>query len=463
MRVVAVSMVKNEADVVEAFVRHTAAFADHHLVFDHASTDGTKFILRKLAREGLPLTLLTDDRIEYLQAERTTELMRRAVRDHAADWVLPLDADEFPQAANPADLRQLLAGSSRPLRLWLRDHAPHPADDPSEPNPALRLRHTLPHKTAGKVFVPRALALDPANALAPGNHEILRNGQPLDRDQREDVWLAHFACRSAGQIVGKIVLNELQRLAGGAASGGGTHLRPHFDRLLAAPKTYFDHPGAYLAGVDFAPAAYWGGPLRYPAPVGEWERATIGLLAFAEQLAASHGKMKDESRVESWKLRVGNWELAVGRRPGRGSNSRLSTLDSQLRPMAVPDSRTARPAGCELTVVSAEANAREVRFAVRVRNAGLCLWRAGAVGEVGTVHLGVQLCVGGKVMDPGYRRWPLLNDMEPGDEVTLSVVVPRPTDPAAAFRLDLVAEGVAWFDHPPCEIDVPALSARRAA
>ena len=28
-----------EADVVEAFVRHAAAFVDHHLIFDHASTD----------------------------------------------------------------------------------------------------------------------------------------------------------------------------------------------------------------------------------------------------------------------------------------------------------------------------------------------------------------------------------------------------------------------------------------
>jgi hypothetical protein len=445
MRVVAVSMVKNEADVVEAFVRHTASFADHHLIFDHASTDGTRFVLRKLQREGLSLTLLTDDRVEYLQAERTTELMRRAVRDHAADWVLPLDADEFPQAADPAALRKLLAGSGRPVRLWLRDHAPHPADDPTEPNPALRLRHTLPHKTAGKVFVPRALAADPACALAPGNHELLRNGTRVERDQQEDVWLAHFACRSAGQIVGKIVLNELQRLAGGAAGGGGTHLRPFFDRLLASPKTFVDNPGAYLAGVDLAPAAYWGRPLRYPAPVGEWERATVGLLAFGEQLAASHGRLKDAQR------------------PGWRSWFRRKPASPMREGLAVPDSRTATPAGCELAVLSAEIEATEVRFAVRVRNAGLCLWRAGAVGEVGTVHLGVQLCVDGKVVDPGYRRWPLPADLEPGDAVTLSVAVPRPADPAATFRLDLVAEGVAWFDFPGCVVNVPALPARQAA
>ena len=51
MKVVAVSMVKNEADAIEAFARHTAAFVDAHLVFDHLSTDGTGFILRKLRTE----------------------------------------------------------------------------------------------------------------------------------------------------------------------------------------------------------------------------------------------------------------------------------------------------------------------------------------------------------------------------------------------------------------------------
>ena len=42
MRLVAVSIVKNEADIIEAFVRHTLAWVDHHLVFDHDSTDGTR-------------------------------------------------------------------------------------------------------------------------------------------------------------------------------------------------------------------------------------------------------------------------------------------------------------------------------------------------------------------------------------------------------------------------------------
>jgi len=48
MRLVAVSIVKNEADIIEPFVRHTLAWVDHHLVFDHDSTDGTREILGAL-------------------------------------------------------------------------------------------------------------------------------------------------------------------------------------------------------------------------------------------------------------------------------------------------------------------------------------------------------------------------------------------------------------------------------
>src|SRR5437868_13045546 len=95
MKLVAVSIVKNEADVIEPFVRHARAWTDHHLVFDHDSTDGTREILGRLIAEGLPLTVFTDTALGNLQQARSNHLTRIAAREFAADWVLPLDADEF--------------------------------------------------------------------------------------------------------------------------------------------------------------------------------------------------------------------------------------------------------------------------------------------------------------------------------------------------------------------------------
>lgn len=56
-KIVAISMVKNEMDIIESFVRHTLGFADLLIVADHKSTDRTREILESLQAEGLPLII----------------------------------------------------------------------------------------------------------------------------------------------------------------------------------------------------------------------------------------------------------------------------------------------------------------------------------------------------------------------------------------------------------------------
>jgi hypothetical protein len=41
MRLAAVTMVRSECDIIEAFVRHNAAFFDRLYILDHRSTDTT--------------------------------------------------------------------------------------------------------------------------------------------------------------------------------------------------------------------------------------------------------------------------------------------------------------------------------------------------------------------------------------------------------------------------------------
>ena len=103
MRLVAVSIVKNEADIIEPFVRHTLARVDHHFIFDHDSTDGTRQILHALQAEGLALTLFTDDALGNLQQIRSNYLTKLAADTQQADWIFPLDADEILIGPNRAD------------------------------------------------------------------------------------------------------------------------------------------------------------------------------------------------------------------------------------------------------------------------------------------------------------------------------------------------------------------------
>ena len=447
MRVVAVSMVKNEADIVEAFCRHTAAFADHHLIFDHASTDGTPFLLRRLQREGLSLTLFTDNHVEVWQARRTTELMRRAVRDFAADWVVPLDADEFPQAADPAAFRRLLADrlpAGRVLRYPLTNYAPHPDDDPAEPNPGLRLRHRLaaPPDTV-KVIVPRAVAADPAATLGEGNHLAAIGGRELPADDGP-AWLAHFPTRTPAQTLVKVVQWELQRRAGGHPPGMLTQYREVLARVAANPGATLRDPYFYLRGATPNPAAYWGSPVRFTLPLADWEWAAACLVPFAERLADSHGA------------------LVRANRPGRLMRWWNRLLREQLPGLAfaeglpVPDSRSGDRLAAEVRVLAFDGRTAEVA----VRNTGLCVWRQRTADGVGVVHLGVQLVgADGVVFAPDFRRIPLPADVDPGEEVILAETFPTLPQSVTGFRFDMVSEGVRWFGAAGAEVVV----ARRQA
>src|ERR1700758_3250557 len=96
MRIVAVACARDEIDIIEAFVRHTLAFASQLVVLDNGSTDGTLAVLHALRNEGLPLEVVEDATPGKYLSERATRLMREfAIARHQADWIVPLDVDEF--------------------------------------------------------------------------------------------------------------------------------------------------------------------------------------------------------------------------------------------------------------------------------------------------------------------------------------------------------------------------------
>src|SRR5688572_6009541 len=236
MRLVAVSIVKNEADIIEAFVRHTLAWVDHHLVFDHDSTDGTREILQALRAEGLPIELFTDDALGNLQQARSNHLTRRAATRLAADWVLPLDADEIFTGPGRTELEHQLASlqAGQPASLPLLNYYPTAEDDPAEPNPVLRLRHCQQApSTTRKVVIPRALALDPAIVAGKGSHTLYRNDAPLPDQPLPPLFhLSHLALRSAEHQALRVVLAELQKLSRGQAHAGlDLHYRLGFQLL----------------------------------------------------------------------------------------------------------------------------------------------------------------------------------------------------------------------------------------
>src|ERR1700694_368249 len=93
MKVVGLYLVRNEIDIIEPNLRyHLATVLDEAIVVDNGSTDGTLELVTQLAGE-LPLTVSSEPG-GYTQSELVTRMARQASR-LGADWVLPVDADEF--------------------------------------------------------------------------------------------------------------------------------------------------------------------------------------------------------------------------------------------------------------------------------------------------------------------------------------------------------------------------------
>ncbi len=90
----AVSIVKNEGDIIVASLEHLFRQGiDGILVADNGSTDGTRQRLETLAKR-LPVHIADDREPGYFQGQKMDVLSDWA-RAMGADWLIPLDADEF--------------------------------------------------------------------------------------------------------------------------------------------------------------------------------------------------------------------------------------------------------------------------------------------------------------------------------------------------------------------------------
>jgi predicted O-methyltransferase YrrM len=108
MRVFGLMIVRNEVDILRTNVLHHLALGvDHFLVVDNGSEDGTNRVLTELERTGR--VAWGSDSGPYRQPEVITQLALEAFL-RGADWVVPIDADEFWYAPR-GNFRSVLAAS----------------------------------------------------------------------------------------------------------------------------------------------------------------------------------------------------------------------------------------------------------------------------------------------------------------------------------------------------------------
>ena len=241
MKVTVVSVMRNEADVVEIFVRHHAEFVDEIVVVDHMSLDTTGEILRELEAEGLPVTLREHDGSAFNQSNIVTAAVREAARERAADWIVPLDADEFVTSDADPQVRSVLEALDPETVHWVpwRTYVPHADDKPDEPHLHDRITHRRAEEGLehGKVIIPGDLVRAQRLTVSHGNHHVRVRRRFKDRRVKskpaDDLLLAHFPVRLAEQVTLRALTAWPVRLARGALAEKHWGAHSMFERIAA--------------------------------------------------------------------------------------------------------------------------------------------------------------------------------------------------------------------------------------
>jgi SAM-dependent methyltransferase len=218
VRIIGISLIKNEEDIIEAFIRHNLSYLDALIVLDNSSCDRTRSILTQLMKEGLPLCVLDDPDMKYIQSEKTTNLLQSVVPIFRPGWVIPIDADECLMLNSHHPFSEMLGQvpTNHFVKIPWKSYIPTPTDDPFELNPLRRIRRRKKVEDPQwyKVAIPSPMILDESLTIGQGNHAI--HSSVSSESYREymhpSLGLAHFPVRTSEQIIGKALVGWLAYL-----------------------------------------------------------------------------------------------------------------------------------------------------------------------------------------------------------------------------------------------------------
>ncbi|HTU53655.1 MAG TPA: glycosyltransferase family 2 protein [Acetobacteraceae bacterium] len=317
MRLVAVSCVLNEDDIIEAFVRHHAPFVDHHVLLDNGSIDRTVAILKKLAEAGLPITVFSNRAPIFAETGFNTFLYRYALEEQRADAVLFLDADEF------LDLRRFgstlggrlaeLPPDAGGLRLPMINYHATAADNSNELTVVRRIRLRDPMPGDVSKILLRRLLPSWGVVVDAGNHKATFNGKEAFCVPDKRVVLAHFSDRSRWRWLARVAIGQIKVRASAQqerSQNRGVHYRSTYEIMRDAPhrlgitRNFGALPPPQKEWVD-DPIAYRGGVLSFTERSDERLKALRSAIAVVEALADQHARLIDANhavrlQVEQW-------------------------------------------------------------------------------------------------------------------------------------------------------------------
>lgn len=219
MTTIAISMVKNESDIIVPVVQHMLTQVDHVIVADNLSTDNTRELLEGI---GSPkLTIVDDDDPAYYQSKKMTALAQLA-RQSGADWVVPFDADEvwYSDFGTISEVLGTVADRVAVVKATLYDHVPSAEDNEFDSNPITRIQW----RRRDPAPLPKvACRADERLVIEQGNHGANYGYQP--HAEAVALVIRHFPYRSREQMVRKAIVGDESLQLTDLPQNSGAHWR----------------------------------------------------------------------------------------------------------------------------------------------------------------------------------------------------------------------------------------------
>lgn len=195
MNVVAVTMVRDEEDIIGTTVGHMLSQVDSVIVADNGSTDATRAIC-----EALGADVRDDPDPGYYQSRKMSALAQSAL-EAGADWIVPFDADEV-WTGKRGTVKRTLEGIPDWVMIAeasLYDYVATGLDN-GAPNPVERMRWRRPAPAPLPKVAVRAVE---GATIHQGNHGADFPNEPVPPIIKHLLTVRHFPYRSAEQMARK--------------------------------------------------------------------------------------------------------------------------------------------------------------------------------------------------------------------------------------------------------------------
>ena len=220
MRIISFTMVNNESEIIESFVRYNYNFVDEMVIIDNGCTDSTIKIIRNLILEGYKITVFDESLEAYNQYRLDNKYLNKIIDEMKPDLILPLDADEFLTGTdNPRVILESLSLDQIYYVTW-RWYVITKEDNPSEPFIPKRMNYCLKSPAwnysdgtpVTKTIIPAIYYKKMKLKLSMGHHTVFGNDN-VNICNLDSIQFAHYRVISEQQLIYKTCCYTMRDIA----------------------------------------------------------------------------------------------------------------------------------------------------------------------------------------------------------------------------------------------------------